>query len=386
MNNLKQEKEFLVEIDGQKFIDITKILPETLPSGKRIIWKEVEDGKVLISVDKHSARGGNAKPVSIKRFILINELLFEGLGLRFGDGIKLQGGINRIFGFSNINLELHKHFLKFAKECFGLESEKFRVAITIPPSLENKKEKIEENISKELKIARENFFKTRVLEKRNHPIVDIKISSRILGIMFQILFEKLKTNLFMNEKFCAAMLKGIIASEANVCLHTQNNRIREITIAGKEKDKRDFIRSLLLKLNILPDKDKEQNGMESVLITGLSNFKLMKAWKLLELHPDKKKDFEFGIKNFKVEQSRKGELRLKVLQLLSENPRTRKELGNLLKRSSDTIKTEALLILEAQGLVRRGGFNSKARLWEITERGLEILKLENVLEKLRSRK
>jgi len=379
------EFEKFLEMNGKKFIDVVKILPEALPSGKKILWKEVEDGKIEIFVDKHSAKGGNAKPIKIKRFIEINELLFEGLGLRFGDGIKLQGGVNRVFGFSNINLELHKHFLKFAKECFGIDSTQFRVAITIPPKLVNKLEEIELNISKELNIPKENFFKTRILEKRNHPIVDIKITSRILGAITQILFEKLKTILFTNKKFCAAILKGIIASEGNICLHAQQHRIREITIAGKEKDKRDFIRSLLLQLAIFPDKDKEQDGMEAVLITGLSNFKLMKAWKLLELHPEKRKDFEFGIKNFKVEQSRKGELRLKVLRLLSEKPRTRKELGSLLKRSPDTIKTEALLILENQGLVQRGEFNSKARLWKITQKGLEVLNSDNPLEKLRSR-
>ncbi len=382
----QQKEEFLIEMNGKKFIDVIKLLPESLPSGKRILWKEVDDGKVLIFVDKHSAKGGNAKSITIKRFIPINELLFEGLGLRFGDGIKLQGGKMKIFGFSNINLEVHKHFLKFAKECFGLNSDEFRLALTIPPHLEVKKIEIKTNISKELSIPRKNFFKIRVLERGNNPIIDIKISSTILGFLSQLLFEKVKNILAENKTFCAAMLKGIIASEGNVSLHTQEKRIREITIAAKEKEKRNFIRSLLLNLGILPDRDKEKESMECVLITGLSNFKLIKEWRLLELHPKKNKDFEFGIKNFKVEQSRKGELRLKVLQLLSQKPMTRKELGKLLNRSPNTIKTEALLILEKQGLVKRGELNSKSRLWKITEKGLEILKVENPLEKLKSRK
>jgi hypothetical protein len=69
--------------------------------------------------------------------------------------------------------------------------------------------------------------------------------------------------------------------------------------------------------------------------------------------------------------------------LLAEKPRTRQELGKLLNRSPATIKTEALYILENQGFVKRGGLNSKSRIWEITERGLEILKDEKALEKLR---
>jgi hypothetical protein len=103
------------------------------------------------------------------------------------------------------------------------------------------------------------------------------------------------------------------------------------------------------------------------------------------LQPEKQKDFKLGLSNFKVEQSRKGELRLKVLQLLSEKSRTRQELGKLLNRSPDTIKTEALYVLERQGLVEREGIVNKARLWKITEKGLEILKDKEALEKLRSR-
>jgi len=106
---------------------------------------------------------------------------------------------------------------------------------------------------------------------------------------------------------------------------------------------------------------------------------------LCVLQPEKQNDFKKGISNFKVVQSRKGELRLKVLQLLSEKPRTRQELGKLLNRSPDTVKTEALYILEKQGLIERGEITSKARLWKITEKGLNLLKDENALEKLRSK-
>jgi len=371
--------------DSKKFIDIVEVLPKALPSGKKILWKDLGNDLIEISVDKYSARGGNAKTIVIKRFALINELLFEGLGLRFGDGIKLQGGLPKVFGFSNVNLELHKHFLKFSKECFGIDSTQFRVAITMPPKMAEDLENIESNISKELNIPKKNFFKTRILKNRNNPIIDIKITSTLLALCLNQIFDNLQNLLFSNELFCACVLRGIIASEANVNLLVGQNRIREITIAGKEKLKRDFIRKLLLKLNVVPDRDKEIEGQECVLITGLSNFKIMGLWDLCKLHPDKFDRFVVGISNFKVEQSRKGELRLQVLKLLLEDSKTRQELGKLLNRSPDTIKTEALYILEKQGFVERGEFNSKARLWKITKKGIEILKFDNSLEKLRSR-
>jgi len=364
---------------------LVKLLPPELPSGKKILWKQVDAEKIEISVDKNSARGGNAKPIVIKRFIEVNELLFEGLGLRFGDGIKLQGGEIRVFGFSNTCLELVKYFLKFANECFGINSGQFRVALTIPPEFDSSIEEVENKISKELGVPKENFFKTRLLEQTNSAIVNITISSRLLAMIVFWLYENLKEILLSEERYCAAMLRGIIASEGNISLVYNSQRLGDITIGAKEKTERDFIRQLLNKLQIIPDRDKEIRGQECVLITGLSNFKIMEKWGLCRLQPEKQKDFETGMSNFKVEQSRKGELRLKVLQLLAEKPRTRQEFGKLLNRSPATIKTEALYILENQGFVKRGGLNSKSRIWEITEKGLEILKDDKALEKLRSK-
>jgi DNA-binding HxlR family transcriptional regulator len=380
-----KSKNFIVEEDGKQFVDVISLLPEQLSSGKKILWQELDDGRVRIFMDKHSARGGNAKEIVIKRFVPINELLFEGLGLRFGDGIKLQGGLPKIFGFSNINLELHKHFLKFAEECFGINSTQFRVAITMPPKLANKMKEIELNVSKELNIPEQNFFKTRILDKRNNPIVDIKISSTLLALVLNQIFDNLQDTLFSNELFCACMLRGIIASEANISLDAKTRKLGDILIAGKEKNKRNFIRQLLEKLKIIPDRDKEIRGMEGVLITGLSNFKMINNFDLCILHPKKHKDFKIGLSNFKVEQSRKGEGRLLVLQHLVNSPKTRQELGKLLNRSPDTIKTEALFILEKQGLVERGEFNSKSRLWKITEKGMQLLRHPNALEILRSK-
>jgi len=361
---------------NEKYLDITKILPERLTSGKKILWKEINEEKIEIFVDKNSARGGNAKPIKIKKFIPINTLLFEGLGLWFGDGLKLQGGVNRVFGFANTSIELMKYFLKFSEKCLGIKSNEFKVALTVPPKLQDKIEEIENYVSSELKIPRENFSKTRVLERTNKPVVNVKISSRLLGLVINLLYEKLKKEvLFLSQESCAAMLRGIIASEGNVKFAYQSNRLGEITMAGKEKVKREFIRELLINLGILPDRDKEIEGQECVLITGLSNFKLMAQWRLCELQPEKNERFEKGIKNFQKVESRKGELRLKILQLLAKKEKTCYQLADILDRSPSTILRCGLKILAKQRYVERGELVKRIRIWKITKNGLEILQL-----------
>lgn len=98
--------------EEKQILDVLTILPEKLPCGYRILWKEISNGKIEIYVDKKGFEGGSkAKAINIKRLILIDELFFEGMGLWFGDGLKISEGINKIFGFSNTQIELHEHFL-----------------------------------------------------------------------------------------------------------------------------------------------------------------------------------------------------------------------------------------------------------------------------------
>ncbi len=373
-----ETKDFMVERNGKRFIDLTKILPERLPSGKLILWKQIDEEKIEIFVDKHSAPGGNPKPIRIKRFIEINELLFEGLGLRFGDGLKIQGGKKIVFGFSNTNLELHKHFLKFAKECLGIDSKEFRVALTIPPVLSDKIKELEEKISRELRIPLENFFTARILEKSKQPIINTKINSAILGRVIERMFQSLK-DILLNRTFSAAFLKGVIASEANISL--RNGKLDEISIGSKEKPNRELIRLLLLNLSIFPNKDKEIEGQEAVLLHGLSNFRKMREWNLVSLHPEKFEAFERGLKGFKKEEFRKGEAKLLILQSLTKSSKNITQLAKELGRAWRSI-VDHLWVLEDLGLVGRRRVSRRV-IWFITEKGKEMLKDENALEKLR---
>ncbi|MEM5773058.1 MAG: winged helix-turn-helix domain-containing protein [Candidatus Aenigmatarchaeota archaeon] len=355
-----------------------------MPSGKKILWKQIDSEKIEVSVDKNSARGGNAKPIIIKRFIEINEDLFQLLGLWFGDGIRKQWGRENVFGFSNTEIELTKTFLSLSKICLSIPSEQYNCILSLQLSLKDVDEELNSKISRELNIPLENFWRSRINPTRNLLGIDVKINSRLLGFIMTNLSSQTIKLAIGNKSYASRVLQGIIASEANVSVRKEG-RLGEISIAAEGENKRNFIRSLLLTLGIKPNKDKTIENQESVCLTGLSNFKIVKEWGLVDLNPTKLKNFEKGLNGFKVEQSRKGELRLKVLQLLAKKSRTRQELGKLLERSPATIKTEALYILEKQGLVEREGIINKARLWKITEKGLNLLRENRALEKLRSR-
>ncbi|MCS7106378.1 MAG: transcriptional regulator [Candidatus Aenigmarchaeota archaeon] len=382
MNNF-EEQEFLVEIDGKKFIDVVKILPETLPSGKRILWKEVDDSKVLIFVDKHSAKGGNPSPVKIEKLIPISEDLILLLGLWFGDGIKMQGGIFNAFGLANSELTLHEKFLELVEKAFGIDRKEFDARLSVPEMMQQKIQETKNKISQRLKIPLENFCRDQVSKTRNFIHLDLKINSRIIGFLVHTITEIIKPIILKNRNFAAKFISGVIASDGSVFLR-DGVRLENIFIAAKERHERKFLRDCLLLLDIIPNKDKEgKDG--GIPIQGLSNFKRIKELGLMEIHPKKLEVFERGLKGFKSEQSRKGEGRFKVLQELAEGPKCRHELAKILNKSPETIRIDDLLVLEQQGFVKRSDIKNRCRIWEITEKGLEILSKESPLEVLKHR-
>lgn len=368
----------MVESGETQSIDITKILPKSMPSGQKILCKSLEQNLIFITTDKHGCNGGSRpKPITIKRFISMSELLFEGLGLFLGDGLKLSQGQFKVFGFSNNEIELHRCFIKFSHQCLGLPPFLFRVRVSVPPELQNEIEDLEKMFSRESGIPIENFNKSRV-KKMNKPCFEVKFCSVLLGEIIQLLLKNLKSRQLSNKNFAASLLQGLIASEGSVYLGKQK-RLEMISIAAKKESERDFMRGLLKILNIMPNKD----GDETVLITGLTNFKIIDKWKLCFLHPIKNSKFKLGLGRIKRETFRKGEGKLLILSLLSQEPKTKKQMCKLLNRSEGI--TYHLLVLEKRGLIRtKMKINNKSKVWEITGGGLEILEIRDVGKKLKS--
>jgi len=362
-------------------VDVAKLLPKSLPSGKKILWKEVDKERIEISVDKNSARGGNAKPIVIRRFVPINELLFEGLGLRFGDGNRIQGGKFNVFGYSNTEIEQLKYFIKFSEECFDVKSNKFNVKISINPNSEPQLEDIRNKVSKELDIPLENFWKPQIFDKRKIPFVDIKIQSVILGFVIKLVYEITRNLMFSSDLFSAYFLRGVIAGEANVYVRKEG-RLSDVFIACEGETKRGFLRNLLSMIGIIPNKDKTKENQEGVLINGLSNFRIMKKWNLTKLSPNKSKDFERGMKGFVKEEFRKGECKFLVLRILLDSKKSVKEIAKFLRRKPRTIN-DAVAFLERKNLIKR--VRSRRNIfWEITENGSLFLKNNGTSKDLRN--
>jgi predicted transcriptional regulator len=174
----------------------------------------------------------------------------------------------------------------------------------------------------------------------------------------------------------------MIASEGNVHVR-ENGRLGEISIAIKEKERRDFIRSLLQNLGISPNKDKTIEGQESVMIHGFSNFKIMKERDLVSLHPKKQRNLEIGILGFRQEQHRKGQGQLIILEELIKGPATSSHLAKIMNKTPSMARVHLRKFLE-KDLIHIIEIKGRTEVFEITEKGKNIVLSKNPIESLRN--
>lgn len=215
----------------------------------------------------------------LKRFLPIKTVA-RIIGLWIGDGDKV-----RAIGITNTNLEIVKFFLDFL-DILEIPREKLRVEVTIPNSLEKRKDEIIFELLNQLGLSSLEKISVRVSTLARKPAIRIRCFSRILSNLFhQIFVEIVKTN---NQEIKIEFLKGLLAAEG--CVERLNNgKIHRVLISIKDKQLREIVKtSFLLPVGIIPSKDDR----DSIRICGKSNFEIIEKFELLSLHKEKLNKFK----------------------------------------------------------------------------------------------
>ncbi len=96
-------------------IDLAELVPKRTPSGKDVLIANNEDKMILYTAVKGWSNGKWPKEIVVKRFVTLDALTFEGLGLWVGEGGKSKG-----IYFGNTSAELVNHFIEFIEKKIGL--------------------------------------------------------------------------------------------------------------------------------------------------------------------------------------------------------------------------------------------------------------------------
>lgn len=339
------------------YLSLEKIIQAQNTPNRKIVL-EVEDDKIRIRSFPLRERSGHcSKEIVLKRFVKLDDLFFEGMGLWRGEGGKKKG-----LYFGNSNPLLLRHFLRFAGK-LELHKEKFKVTVNLQKSSdpENTKEKW----SEELSLPIQNFTHICVDVKIKKEYAQIYFNSVILAELMGRMYEDSKTFILHNRRACAHFLRGIFAAEGSILLK-KSGVLHHITFSSKDSELIQLLEKCLSMLGMKPGKYMI-NGM-NLQIYGLPNFKRFRELGIHTLHPEKRAKFEFGFANYKRTNVLHGEeARTLILQQLASGPKTYDELAAALGKARTTIQAWHIPILEREGRIKRAGKRGRAWLFAPAE-------------------
>jgi len=358
--------DFIVEKEGKQFIDVTKVLSEDFKNGKKIIWKDIEGGKIEIYIKKASGRAGHdSKKVILNRFIELDQLFFEGLGLWKG-----EGGKNKGLYFGNTSLEILLHFLSFVEQKIGLSRKEFKVTLNVPKIKITEKE-TKRNWSAKLEIPLINFTKVCIDLRINQEYAQIYFNSIFLCELLKSFYKKLQSNVLQNKEYVISFLKGVFASEGAVVLK-KSGIPHHVDISNKDLVFIDFVTECFKKLEIERGKYFYEKGMKFP-IHNRKNFELLQKYEILKLSSEKESKFIEALNKYQRYIVKGDEMQRLILKQLNPEPKTYDDISKALNKGRSTIQSHYIPILEKNGLIKRIGKRKQAWLFQINERGKELL-------------
>ena len=284
--------------------------------------------------------GHFSKEIKLRRFVELDDLFFEGLGLWLGEGGKYKG-----LYFGNSEPALLRHFLKFAENKLGLGRDKFRATVNASTSLNA--DKVKERLASELSVPLQNFTRICVDPRIRREYTQLYFNSVILAGIMEELYLRSKLFAFKDQMVSAALLRGFFAAESSVVLK-KSGVLHHISFSSKDSEFILLFKQCLRLVGVTPN-SYSTKGMK-LQIYGLPNFRRIRELNIHTLHPEKRAKFERGFASYRRTNVMDGEeARKLVLQQLASGPKTYDELAAALGKARTTIQAHHIPILEKRG-------------------------------------
>jgi len=338
-------------------IDLAEVAPKTTPGGKEILLHKDEAKIILYTEVKGWSNGKWPKEIVIRRFMTLDALTFEGLGLWVGEGGKDKG---LYFGNSSPGLLLH--FLKFTDEKLGIDRRNFKVTLNV--FMLKDENLIKTRWPEILQIPIGNFTRICIDPRISKEYAQIYCNSILLVELIKALQKEMEPAILSTQQFAAPFLRGMFAAEGQVAF--RKHGAFHITFSSANLELVSFLKKCLQSVGINSGKYMHQS--RKFPIYGYKNLKRFKELDIHTLHPEKRAKFELGFANYKrINVLRGEEARALILRQLASGPKTYDEVAAALGKARTTIQAWHIPILERQGLVRRVGKRGQAWLFAPAE-------------------
>jgi len=337
-------------------LDIAEIVPTKTSGGREIALITNSKNMMMYTPESGKWGGGReSKRVVTNRFMILDDLFFEGLGLWVG-----EGGKNKGLYFGNTSPELLLHFIKFVERKLGLRREMFKVTVNSPQHKADSKE----GWSRILQIPIQNFTNVCLDARINREYAQVYLNSIVLAELMKNLQEKLGLVILAAKEYAVSFLKGMFAAEGQVALRKPSSF--HVTFSSTDLELVSFLKQCLQLVDILSGKYMP-NGRKFP-IYGYKNLKCFREFGIHTLHPEKREKFERGFASYKRVNVLDGEeARALIFQQLTSGPKTYDDLAAALGKARTTIQAHHIPILEREGKVRCVGKRGRAWLWTPAE-------------------
>ena len=303
--------------------------------------------------------GRESKKVAVNRFVFLDELFFEGIGLWRGEGGRKKG-----IYFGNSDASLLQRFLDFVEQKIGLARREFKATINIPV-IPDSGDAVKRKWSNELHISTQNFTRICVDSRINKEYAQIYFNSLILAELMKSLYSKSREIILQHPGSCIPFLRGLFAAEGSVILK-KSGVLHHITFSSKAGELIQLLGQCLHLVGVEPS-SYSIKGM-NLQIYGLPNFRRIRELGLHTLHPEKRTKFELGFASYKRTNVLHGdEARALILQQLASGPKTYDDLAAALGKARTTIQAWHIPILDRECKVKRVGKRGHAWLFGLAE-------------------
>lgn len=383
-------------------IDLVKLLSVFNSPNKVKLELLIDRRNITISWTNKNKKGrilnpqNQPRPLTIPRYIELNENFGEMLGLYFGDGTKNDSCYIELL---NSCLELIKLWLNHLLS-FGVEIENLFFGVKVSENVKLRydisEEEIEKYWRKYLNIPLEinvsiGWVKTKgkpstYLQKYGTCV--IRYFNTTFSVFYNSLIKNIPQFLKISEQFRIGFIRGVIASDGNINIK-KNGSLTMVRIAGNEKQ-RQFISTILLKFLDIQSKEDKNN---QIYFGNIKNLRKIKELNLHILHPDKKRKFEKGYRQLLFNINRehdencvlKNETAIQILKELQKSPLKTQDIIQRFGISREWVRD--LLNgykhgqkyryngLKELGLVSfKRSLNRRCeKIWSITKKGQEFL-------------
>jgi len=345
-----------------------------------LILEKQSNGKIIIKTREFV----NAKskfilnhcprPIILPTVIKIDQNLLEVMGLYFGDGTKsLRSTSKRYISFTNYSPKLHLLVISFLEK-LGVKRNGLRVLITLNEKYKNKIdiEKLGRKWSRTLKIPLDNFYKPYFAKykkqsdnKTKEPIKTgtstIFYHRKLFKLFFIELLSLIKKLLFLNPKFRVPFIRGLIATDGSIDI--KGNIISLISISNVNKNEKNFIKKLLA---LSPIFINSQIYRHHVRFSGYKNYKIVKKYRLCDLHPVKRIKFENAFSSLEVAKYVPGKTKEKIINYLKYQKE--KQTNEIARALNLNIPNTRKHLNELSDVIIKIGMKNSNIVWGVKDR------------------